>query len=146
MREDGDANHFVLEGEVCGTPVVKKYGNDGKDFVTVWVRTTRSWYQGSDRKEETADIECAIFGNDVKAAKTLICGNRVEVEGRLGARLYEPKDGRPAKTYLQLRIQSLKLCGGALNQQAQPTAQQPPDRSPQPAPVAVDDDSSILPF
>lgn len=146
MSDDqGDTNHFVLEGEVCGAPVVKKYGNDGKDMVTVWVRTTRSFHKkDGERIEETADIECAIFGNDVKAAKGLLFGNRVEVEGRLGARVYDPKDGRPAKTYLQLRIQSLKLIGGAINQPDAPKAQTP-DRSPPPA-QANFDDSEPAPF
>lgn len=82
-------------------------------------------------EEQTTWVNCAMFGDRAsKIAPYIKKGGQVAVAGTLSLRSYQKAD-KSAGVSLDMNVNDVKLMGGK--------SDQPRERTPAPAPVAIDD-------
>jgi len=97
-------------------------------------------------KEQTVWLDCALWGKraEGKLTEYLVKGQQIAVNGELGTREYEDKNG-VNRTALTLRVADVTLIGG--KEPSQPRQeQQQPSREPGSNDAPVDDSDDDIPF
>ncbi len=97
---------------------------------------------GTQEKPRTDYFECSIWGKraESKLPEYLTKGQKVLVEGIVGARAYMPKEGNEPKAVLTLMVNDIELMGGGNGKsEGRANAQSHQEQSKQ-APATIEDD------
>ncbi len=100
---------------------VARTSHDGQgQYITFTVAVSNRQPDGT---QQAQYIECTKNGDNSRLFPFLTKGKRVWVQGKISARAYTDKQGKP-RASLDLRVYAFEFCGGG-EQQAGQAAQQP---------------------
>jgi single-strand DNA-binding protein len=106
-------NKVIIQGRMCATPELRRT-NSG----TAVTSFTLAWSDKYKDTERKLFLPCVVWANNAEfCAKWFEKGAEVVVEGVLGSRQWQDKNGNNRET-IELTVDRLHFCGGKREQQS----------------------------